>query len=63
MDTLRAKFQGGPRDKKTRSLKGVSFPLTIEVPEDCGFHNVRGHYCKRGESQGVTATYEWVPAT
>ncbi len=60
MGGLKVKFQGGPRDKKTRSLKGEKFPIVINVPEDCKFYNVRGHYCKRGESTGTIALYEWV---
>lgn len=60
MEQLKVRFIGGPRDKKTRTLKGRKFPLTIEVPEDCKFYNVRGSYCKRGESQGLLALYEWV---
>jgi hypothetical protein len=42
--TLRAKFVGGPRDKKTRSLPSPKAPMVIECPEDCKFHNVRGRY-------------------
>jgi hypothetical protein len=61
VDTLKVKFVGGPRDKKSRTLPGVKFPLTIHVPEDCKFHNVKGYYSKRGVSLGNTATYDWVP--
>jgi hypothetical protein len=59
--TLRAKFVGGPRDKKTRSLPSPKAPMVIECPEDCKFHNVRGRYVKRGMNQTNVVLYDWEP--
>lgn len=60
---LMIKFVGGPRDKKSRTLRGTKLPTTIEVEDDCKFHNVQGHYrrCSAVTILGYTQ-YEWVDA-
>jgi len=58
---LRAKFVGGPRDKKTRGVKGV-FPAVIDCPADCKFHNVYGRYVRRGVpgADVLVQVYDWI---
>jgi hypothetical protein len=56
---LRAKFIGGPRAKKTRSLKGTP-PAVITCEDDCRFHNVKGFYKHRGVNGPGVTYYDWV---
>jgi hypothetical protein len=61
MNQLKAKFVGGPRDKKTRGLQSPKIPTVIEVPEDCKFHNIRGRYVfKELTDGGNIAFFTWV---
>jgi hypothetical protein len=61
MDHLKAKFVGGPLDKKTRGLASPKAPRAIEVPERCKFHNIRGRYVFKELTDGEhIAFYTWV---